>query len=176
MATCGLELYGPEIMSYLATTMRDREEGREAFALFCAGLWEALPGFRWECTFRTWSYTVAHNAARRVARARAKDRVVVAIALAPEVEEISQKIRSATPEFLQPAFRRRLARLRANLSAEDRELLFLRVQRKLTWAEIARIRSDDPEQAGEDLTRAAAALRKRFERLKQELKLRAREP
>jgi RNA polymerase sigma-70 factor (ECF subfamily) len=55
--------------------------------------------------------------------------------------------------------------LRAQLDPDDHELLLLRLDRQMSWKDIARIRG-----AGDDVTAMAAALRKQFERAKERLR------
>jgi RNA polymerase sigma-70 factor, ECF subfamily len=59
--------------------------------------------------------------------------------------------------------------LRAELPVEDRTLLVLRLDRELEWDEIAAVLG------AEGVPVSAAALRKRYERLKARLERRARE-
>jgi RNA polymerase sigma-70 factor (ECF subfamily) len=63
----------------------------------------------------------------------------------------------------------RLRLLRASLDPEDRTLLALRIDRALEWDEVAAVLSTDASPVN------AAALRKRFERLKAKLARLARE-
>src|SRR5262245_10828338 len=64
-ATAALELYGSEVLGFLIAILKDEAVGSDVFSQFCEDLWTGLPNFRWECTFRTWAYTVARNASRR---------------------------------------------------------------------------------------------------------------
>jgi len=64
--------------------------------------------------------------------------------------------------------RTRLSMLRDSLDPDDRTLLILRVDRRMPWRDIAEVLTDPAEPA--PLERRAAALRKRFERLKLELR------
>ncbi len=63
----------------------------------------------------------------------------------------------------------RLAKLRESLKPEEQTLLILRVDKGLSWKEIAQVLAD--EEAPPDV----GALRKRFERLKERLLRLARE-
>lgn len=63
----------------------------------------------------------------------------------------------------------RLARLRSALDPEERTLLVLRLDRELSWNEVAEVLSSE----GEPLD--SAAVRKRFERVKAKLAKLARE-
>jgi len=92
------------------------------------------------------------------------------VPLVPELEPLAASMRTPTPEYLKTGARRRVAALRAGLAPEDRELLLLRVTRKLEWDEIARILGDAEAPTTADLARTSAALRKRYERLKTSLR------
>ena len=75
----------------------------------------------------------------------------------------SAPVRTTTARFVRTAAKEGVRALRASLSDGERELLLLRVDRGLDWRDIAHLQL--PEGApNEDLTRHAAALRKRFER------------
>jgi RNA polymerase sigma-70 factor (ECF subfamily) len=171
-ATRAVNLYGAEVMSFLATSLRDGTELDDAFSRFLLALWEGLPRFRWDCSMRTWCYALARHAVARTVRERGRARATVA--LSPELEELAARARSATPSYLRTDVRRRVAALRADLDPDDRQLLVLRVNRRLAWEEVARVLLDDEEPTGESIARKAAALRKRYERLKASLRERAR--
>jgi len=62
------------------------------------------------------------------------------------------------------------------LSIEDRELLILRIDRELSFDEIAVLFVEDPSTTDEpSLRREAARLRKRFQLIKDQLMTRVRE-
>ena len=63
-----------------------------------------------------------------------------------------------------------LDRLRATLDEDEQTLLTLRVDRRLSWAEVAQVMAEDGAAPPEE-----PALRKRFERLKEKLARAARE-
>jgi RNA polymerase sigma-70 factor (ECF subfamily) len=66
--------------------------------------------------------------------------------------------------------------LRERLDPEDQTLLILHVDRALTWPEIALVLHDEAAPLeGAEHGRAAARLRKRFERVKAEFRRLARE-
>lgn len=164
-ATRALEALGPGVLGYLFS-MLPPDDARDAFSLFAEDLWRGLPEFRWECSLRGWAYRVAYRAAARHMRDGFRARrehlpTSMASRLAGTI---------ASDSGMEPGSRRdRLAQLRAELSPADRTLLVLRVDRGLEWEEVAEALSE----SGEDV--APAALRKRFERLKDRLAELARE-
>ncbi len=91
--------------------------------------------------------------------------------LEPMLDALRARTVTTTAAFLKSEARDAIARLRAGLDEEERELLFLRVDRGLSFKEIARVLlASDGE---DDLARGAAAARKRFERVKAKLRARA---
>lgn len=168
-ARLGIESYGPEILGYLAATAGPLVDVDDAFSAFAEATWQALPRFRWESSFRTWSYAIARHVLLRARRralidARRIDRGSAALA------DVVEKVRSATAPFLRTSVQNELASLRAQLDADEQTLLILRVDRQMPWLEIARVFAEDDEVVDDaELTRRASALRKRFERLKARL-------
>ncbi|MEO6771825.1 MAG: sigma-70 family RNA polymerase sigma factor [Kofleriaceae bacterium] len=174
-ATVALEGYGGELLGFLAAMTRDEVAASEAFAMFAEDLWKGLPEFRWQCTFRTWAYTLVRHALVRYRRDPFRRRATP-IGDAT-VSALVDHLVTQTPTYLRTETKDKIARLRAELDPDDQTLLILRINRGLNWREIARVIDDEREDAGDPdgptLERRAAALRKRFERLKTTLKDRA---
>jgi RNA polymerase sigma-70 factor (ECF subfamily) len=175
-ATAAIEGYGPEVFSYLVAVTRSESDASEVYSQFCENLWSALPRFRWESTFRTWAYVLARHAWSRHARdpnRRSGRREPLSN---PAVEAVAEQVRSRTMTYLRTEVKDRLTALRDELSPEDRTLLILRIDRKLAWRDIAQVMADESavslDEAG--LKRQSAALRKRFERVKAELRAKLR--
>lgn len=173
--TLGLELYGDEIFGYLAALERSGCEAEEVFAAFAEALWSSLPRFRWDSSFRTWAYAIARYTLMQHRR-RARTAALRSPPGDLRLEEIAERVRSSTAPHLRSSLQLRLEQLRAELDEDDHALLILRIDRQLSWREIAEImRPRDQPFADEDAARrAAAALRKRFERLKAQLGSRLR--
>jgi RNA polymerase sigma-70 factor (ECF subfamily) len=89
-----------------------------------------------------------------------------------QVPEVVAQPATSLAAYKRSTMKERLAMARARLAIDERELLVLRVDRGLAWADIASILKDgkDGERSDEELARAAAALRKRFERTMEKLK------
>ncbi len=161
-ATLAIRGYGPEILGYLVVLMRDREVAAELFAQFGEALWKGLPRFRAESTFRTWAYAVAWRIAKRAQRDRRRNRARRLDT--DELSGIAAEVRSQTESFLKSAARERLSVMRASLTPLEQSILTLRIDRDMSWREVAEV-LDDPEQRMNEL-----AVRKRFERLKTKLR------
>lgn len=166
--------YGPEIGAYLASIVRSgADDVGESFSRWCEDLLRGLPGFRFDSSVRTWVYTLARHAAAR--RARDDGRRARRFALPGELDDVVAAARTATATYLQTAVKDRLAAVRASLDDDERELLYLRVDRQLPWRDIARILAADGAD-DEAVRKLDAALRKRFESLKRRLKTRLEAP
>jgi DNA-directed RNA polymerase specialized sigma24 family protein len=122
---------------------------------------------------RTWTYALARHEIgrfRQGARKRAHERVPIS-----ELENVLAAVKTETRSALKSDKRRNLAKLRDELSEEERVLLVLRVDRSLPWDEIALAFAADPESfTAEDQKRESARLRRRFHLLKRRLVDRAR--
>src|SRR5512139_2074178 len=138
--TIAIKGYGPQILGYLMTILRHEDVARDVFAETCERLWTALASFRREGTFRAWAYRIAWNAAQdhfRGASARRERRLETA-----ELSHLAASVASSTPPPPGPSTALdRVARLRAQLSAEEQTLITLRVSQQLSWAEIAEVLS-----------------------------------
>jgi RNA polymerase sigma-70 factor (ECF subfamily) len=171
-ATDAIAGYGPEILRYLLSLTRDEVTAGEVFSQFCENLWVGLAGFRWESTFRIWAYSLARHAWFRLLRDphRRRERRI-ALSDVPSMQAAAADVRSRTATYLRTETKDKIAELRAKLEPDDQSLLILRINRKLSWTEIARVLSDPNEQlAAKDLEKKAANLRKRFQRIKDDLR------
>lgn len=169
--TLALQAYGQELIEYLVAMARDPAVGSDAFSLCAEQIWRNLEKFRWEASVRTWCYVLARRALSSVQRAGAARRArQVALSDAPEVAAVAEKVRTRTITFLRTDVKDAFARLRDSLSSEERELLVLRIDRKLPWRDVARILTEGEDLDDTALARRTATLRKRFEVLKGRLR------
>jgi RNA polymerase sigma-70 factor (ECF subfamily) len=157
-ATLALRAYGPPILGYLHAIVRDDGDAREAYSMFSEDLWDGIGGFRRECSMKTWAYKLAWNAACRLRSSpyRRRGRRLRTSELAALAEEVRSSFSTRREAERADALRR----LRERLSPEEQSLLTLRIDRGLSWNEVAIVMSA----GGESL--AAAALRQRYQRLK----------
>jgi RNA polymerase sigma-70 factor (ECF subfamily) len=158
---------GPQILGYLSSVLRNDGDAGDVFSQFTEDLWRGLPGFRRECPLRVWAYRLAWHAAARHLRDpyRARGRRLETT----ELSRVADEVRSSALLGRAEARRRGIDRLREQLAPDDQTLLVLRLDRGLAWREVATVLARDGEEVDE------AALRKRFERLKDRLARMARE-
>jgi len=165
--TLALRRLGPEILGFLSAVLGN-VDGDEVFAAFSESLWRSLAAYRWKCGIRTWAYMLARQ---QIARHRKGARHQPPQVRISELEDVLQEVRKTYTTR-----RATLTRLRNELSIEDRELLILRIDRELSFDEIAVLFVEDPSTADEpSLRREAARLRKRFQLIKDQLMTRVRE-
>ena len=171
-ATQALEAYGPELYGFFVNLMRGETAAVEVFSQTAEDLWRGLPSFRAQCSVRTWMYVLARHAAVRYWRSpwnrggRTGE---------SKLDSVVADARSRTAPWLRTDVKDRWHALREALDPDDQTPLVLRVDRDLSWSDVARVMlgSDDPDAA--ELTRETARVRKRFQLLKDELRKRARE-
>jgi RNA polymerase sigma-70 factor (ECF subfamily) len=164
-ATALIDGYGPQVLGFLRAVVRDPEEADDAFALFAENAWKGLARWEMRSSARAWAYRVAWNAASRQFRdpwRRRRKRLPASVAskLAAAVTSTSGRDVDRQHGTLEA--------LRARLTQEEQSLLVLRIDRDLSWHEVA-VALGVPEDAA-----GCAALRKRFERLKEKLATAAR--
>lgn len=164
--------HGPQILGYLTAMARHEADAHDAFSQFCEDLWRGLPGFQWRTSLRTWCYVLARNALHRQRQgAPQRHGAHLAPSEVPELAALAEPVRTATAEFMRTETRSRFAELRDRLDPDDRTLLILRIDRRMPWRDIAEViaQADETSEPA-DITRRAAAPRKRFERLKLSLR------
>lgn len=171
-ATLVLRELGPEVLGFLSGVLGDADAD-EVYSALSERLWKSLRGFEGRCSLRTWTYVLARREItrfRKGMRRHAEGRVPLS-----ELKDVLAVPRSRSRSALATHKQRQLTALRDELPIEDRTLLILRVDRKLSFDEIALAFADNPEVFAEvDRKREAARLRKRFQLVKQRLVARLR--
>lgn len=171
VASRTLHAYGPEILQFLAARLKNGSDLDEVFSMFAEDLWNSLPKFGWRCSMRTWGYTLARNAANRYASSPSRRPANNVRLSCPDViTQLAQHCRSTTRIYQQTETKNRFRALRERLDPDDQMLLILRVDRQMSWSDLAIAMTGDSDLTDQDITREAARLRKAFERLKVQLK------
>jgi RNA polymerase sigma-70 factor (ECF subfamily) len=171
-AARAFEEFGPSILSFLGARMRSDVATQDVFSMFAEDLWRGLPGFDFRCSMRTWLYLLARNAANRYA-VTPHNRQARHVPAEPFVEGLVAHVRTTTQVHFQTEIKNQVRALRERLDEDDQTLLILHVDRGLPFRELAQVLRGDLLQ-GTELTREMAKLRKRFERVKTQLRELAR--
>lgn len=170
-AILSLETYGDELLSFLCSRLRGASDAQEVFSMLIEDLWTGLPSFGWRCSMRTWLYTLARNAAARYLKAPPQRRDhQLALSEVEGLSALVERVRSTTHVYQQTDVKTRFQQLCEQLPDEDRMLLVLRVDRGLSFRELALAISGDVELDEAGIAREAARLRKAFARLKEGLR------
>jgi len=167
-----LSTYEAELLSFLRAFTPDQELAREVYSDLSECLWRSLPDFRWECSFRTWAYMLARQASLRHRRERLRREKLSAEG---ELSDLPYQGRSSTQPWLQTGIKARFRRLRTRLSIDEQQILLLRVDREMSWADVARVMHGTDSAEPLDLTVRTAALRQRFHGIKERLRSLAQE-
>lgn len=164
--TAALQGYGDEVYSFLLSRLRDEDVASDVFAQASADLLASMATFQWRCSLRTWFYRLARAAATRHHRTpsnRADRRVALS-----RISEAVDQVRSRTQLHLRSEVKDGLRKLREQLDPDEQQLLMLRVDRDLSWTEIAEIIDDDDDP--KVIARTSARLRQQFQTLKDRLR------
>lgn len=154
--------YGPRIIGYMRAILRDPGLADDAFSHFGEKVWRGMAAFRNEGSVLAWAYTIAWSSVCRVAESGYQRRRTHLDT--DDAERIVAEVRTATSPYQDTANKDAIVELRARLAPDEQTLLFLRVDQNLPWTDIAKVMDVD-----------AATLRKRFERIKDKLRMLAHE-
>jgi RNA polymerase sigma-70 factor (ECF subfamily) len=170
-ATATLAAYGHEIRSFIGSRVRDKHDADEVYSMFAEDLWVGLPKFSWRCSMRTWAYTLARNAMTRYMtspqRRAARN---LPLSWPGALSELVEQVRSATRAYQKTDVKDRFLALRERLDPEDQMLLTLRVDRQMSYHDLAIMMSGNPECDDAVIERETVRLRQAFTRLRRELR------
>ena len=162
VVTGTLQAYGPEVFGFLLAIVHSEHDAADIFGDFSFDLWAGIASFEWRCSLRTWVYTLARHQFGRFDRTQKRERRHLRQTPLSDIAEILQlaaQLSSETLPHLKSDAKSAFFRLRERLDPEDQMLLILRVDRDLSWTDVASVMGGV----------SAAALRKRFERIKERL-------
>jgi RNA polymerase sigma-70 factor (ECF subfamily) len=166
-----IEAIGPKVVAFLLQRLNSPSDASEVFSMFSEDLWRGLPSFEWRCTVRGWCFAIARSAANRF-RKQASERRGRRLPLSEaSLSELVESVRERTLAHLRSEVKSQMQVLFEQLPEDDRALLSLRVDQKLGFRELAiSLEFDGVVPSEEELTRAAARMRKRFQLLKDKLR------
>jgi len=166
---------GPKLRGFVHAVMLDRGAAEEVWADVTLDIYRGLGSWSRERPILPWCLGVARNACRRYWRGqRASRRSGPIDPNQGWTFSQPQPARSPTPMWKTTPARQALEILRASLTADERTLLILRVDKQLPWREVTSVMHPELESPAA-LSRREAALRKRFERTLARLRKLARD-
>jgi RNA polymerase sigma-70 factor, ECF subfamily len=172
-ATRVLETYGSEVFGFLVNLMGQETAASDVFSQVGEDVWAGLPKFQFKCSVRTWIYVLARHAAARYRRSpwNKTDRR----GNESRVQSLVDVARSRTSPWQRTEIKDKFSALRDGLDPDDKILLTLRIDRDLSWEEVARVMIDGDDDGAAALKRETDRVRKRFQLLKTELRKKAQE-
>jgi RNA polymerase sigma-70 factor (ECF subfamily) len=163
----GLERYQVEVYSFLCARLRSEVDAHDVFGQLTEDVWRGIATFAWRASFRTWLYTLARNAAVRFEKTQARHG-----GRHDPLSQVGDPVaveRSRTRPYLRTDIKDRFAALRESLDPDEQTLLVLRIDRGLSWDEVAHIMYDGDDADEDALRRHSTNLRQRFRQLKRRL-------
>ena len=159
-ATVAIRELGPAVARYLRGMLRVEADATDAFSDWAESLWAGIGSFEGRSSFRAWAFRLAFNSALNLndrAHRRRERRLATS-----EASLLAAEVRTTALTYERR--RRRLDELRAELAGDEQTLMFLRVDQQLPWHDVAAVLS------GRSTPVDSAAVRKRFERVKDKLR------
>jgi RNA polymerase sigma-70 factor (ECF subfamily) len=167
-----LDGYGPELYGLLLAELRDADRAQDVFALFAEDLWKGIARLSLRSTMRAYCYAVARHAKFRYLDAVVrKERRAMPLSQA-DWQVLVAQVRTETEEYLRTSTKDRIAQLRDDLAEEERTLLTLRIDRGMSFREIAEALAE-PDTSEAELKKDELRWRKRFQLVKDRLRERA---
>jgi RNA polymerase sigma-70 factor (ECF subfamily) len=159
-ATLAIRELGPPVARYLRGMLRGDTDAADAFSDWAESLWAGMGSFEGRSSFSAWAFRLAYHCALDLndrAHRRRERRLATA-----EASALAEEVRTTALTYERR--RRRLDELRAELPGDEQTLLFLRVDQQLPWDDVAAVLSTGATPVD------SAAVRKRFERVKEKLR------
>ncbi|CAN5320712.1 hypothetical protein BH11MYX1_BH11MYX1_19350 [soil metagenome] len=161
-----LREYGTELARYLRSQLASDADAQEAFSRMSEELWKSLARFDGRCSTRTWCYMLARHSAIYI-RALPRHQREQLVSSFPSIQQAATEMFSNS--LVEGAHQHEVyVEAKEALDPDDRTLLVLRIDRNLSWSEIAVVLLGE-EASEAELTKKSASLRKQFERVKAEL-------
>jgi RNA polymerase sigma-70 factor (ECF subfamily) len=164
-----LHHYGAEVLAFIQDRVGNESDADDVFASFAENLWGSFARFRGECSTRTWCYLIARRAVSRYQREQRVRRDRMGSPELDDMSDVMAEVRSRTAPFMLTEIKSEARRLRETMPEEDQQLLLFRLERNLSFRDIALVLSEGEGLSEDALTREAARLRKRFQLAKEKL-------
>jgi RNA polymerase sigma-70 factor (ECF subfamily) len=177
-ASVFLQHYRNDIYNFLLGRLYNDTDAADVLSEFQENFLRGLPGFQWRCTLRSWAYRLARNAAcRYVNDPHRKPERNLPLSQHIRFAEPIARPRSETEKYRRTEIKNRMRKIIREQLSDDEQMLFtLRVNRKLSWRELAVIMSDEDVTLDKtEIDRWSTLLRQRFTKLKAKLEVKLKE-
>ncbi|HEY0255258.1 MAG TPA: sigma-70 family RNA polymerase sigma factor, partial [Kofleriaceae bacterium] len=130
-----LREYGDELARYLRSQVASEADAQEAFSRMSEELWKSLARFDGRCSVRTWCYMLARHSAIYI-RTLPRHQREQLVSSVPSVQQAATEMFSNS--LVERAHEQEVyTEAKEALEPDDRTLLVLRIDRNLSWREIA---------------------------------------
>ena len=152
--------FGPEIFGFLTALHPPPGDARLVFEKFSERLSRRLPTFDWTCSLRTWAYKQARQTSLDF-----RPGTEPTVELEGGVSRVIGQVLRATGVVHSPE----VDSNRAALTPDERVLILLRVDKKLTWDDLVVVLHDDVPPDEQARAAAVATLKSQFRIAKDKL-------
>ncbi len=164
--------HGAEVFSFLRAVCGSEHEAREVFREFTDEVFRALPRSHDAITPRIWAYRLAERARRRKELSQRPTATRVSPNRVPNFDQLVGAMKTSPPLRAADERREKIKRLRVLLAPADRALLVLRVDRQVSWSDLAWVVNSEAEFSDSArLEWLGKEARKEFQRVKARLRL-----
>ena len=165
---------GPKLRAFVAAAMGDAAQADDVWSDVLLDLYRGIGTWGGRASLEAWCWRIVRNACHRAWQARQREgrRRGLLARFASRPSFLFGR-REDTPPWKTTPVRNLVQRLRDELPSDDRLLLLLRIERRLSWDEVAEAFRGPGDKTAS--ARQTAALRKRFERIVARLARRARD-
>lgn len=172
VTTIFLQHYRNDIYTFLIGRLHSETDAAEVLSQFEEDFWRGLPDFQWRSTLRSWAYKLALNAAFRYRRdPHRKPQRQLPLSQYCQLSEFIVQPRSETKKYKRTEVKNKIRELREQLSDDERTLLVLRVDKGMSWRELAVVMLGEGETFNEaEIGRWSTLLRQRYTKVKAKLK------
>ena len=169
--TLVLEAHGSEVQAYVAAVSQPALAA-DIYGQVALELWSEIERFEWRCALKTYLFTLARHAVARIhklaRRAKRRERRFHELYWS---ERCAPTSGNQEPAYLRADAQARLRTLRKQLPPLERQLLELRIDRGLSFKDMALIvYPKESQRSTSDQVRLASRLRKRFQQTKSKLR------
>lgn len=139
-----IRLYGREIFNFLVDRLRSTVDADDVFSLVCSDIFRGISSFRWDSKLRTWAYTIARHRMYRFRKKAARQRAAVPISEVESADEsgLRQTARKLTSNWRRTSKKSAIQDFRRELDPADQDILIFRIDRRMSWKDVARSLQD----------------------------------
>ncbi len=162
-----LRIYGGEIRGWLYRRFQCHDTVNDMYSTFSLYFWTWFPSFKWESSLRTWMYSIARRVCYSSLTRHHEPLSQLPQNLSALIIKENKTITTYKHPDIDAAYQNLIDQF---LNQEEKDLLVWRIDRQMSWNEIAQILSDEGFLDESELKKRATAIRVQFSRIKSKLR------